>query len=140
VFGQFWTGGVAPAADCDDTDDNVFLDEGPAGRFSMSKVISVGGVGKLATAGVLVVAGAAVNRLFRPFDASVSRPPRADEPLVLTFPISPRQPLDDRLSEPAAAAAPAAGPIGADRPARTARPGSAVLTRRDASRKAWRCV
>jgi hypothetical protein len=108
----------------------------------MSKVISVGGVGKLATAGILVVAGAAVNRLFRPFDASVSRPPRTDEPLVLTFPISPRQPLDDRLSEPAVAV-PAAGPISADRPARTARaarPGSAVLTRRDASRKAWRCV
>ena len=35
----------------------------------MTKVISVAGMAKLVTAGMLVVAGAAVNRLFRPFDA-----------------------------------------------------------------------
>ena len=108
----------------------------------MTRVISVGGIGKLATAGILVVAGAAVNRLFRPFDAKVSRSPRVDEPLVLSFPISPRQPVDSFVAEPVSCA-PVSQPLNSDRPqrpSRTARPGSAVLTRRDGSRKAWRCV
>lgn len=104
----------------------------------MTKMISVGGMGRLATAGVLVVAGAAVNRLFRPFDATVPRHHRVDEPLELTIPVAPRQPLDDRLSPPARAV-PVSSPVTRDRPARAARPGSAVLTRRDGSRKAWRC-
>lgn len=102
----------------------------------MAKVISVGG---LATAGVLVAAGAAMNRLFRPFDATVPRAERVDEPLVLTFPISPRESLEDLVAEPAhgvGATAPASRPIS---PVRPARPGPAVLTRRG-SRKAWRCV
>jgi hypothetical protein len=105
----------------------------------MTKVISVAGMGKLAAAGVLVVAGAAVNRLFRPFDASVPRPQRVAEPFVLSFPISPRQPLDAHLTEPVGAA-PLAAPLDLDRAVRTARPGSAVLTRRGGSRKAWRCL
>lgn len=102
-------------------------------------MITVGGIGKLATAGVLVVAGAAVNRLFRPFDSSVPRPERVDEPLVLTFPVAPRKPLDDQVTAPAVAA-PVSESFDIERPVRPARPGSAVLTRRDGSRKAWRCV
>ena len=46
----------------------------------MTKLISVAGISKLATAGVLVVAGAALNRLFRPFDASVPRQQRRVDP------------------------------------------------------------
>jgi len=112
---------------------------GTFGGFSMTKAIFVAGMGKLATAGVLVVAGAAVNRLFRPFDASVPRPQRLDEPFVLSFPITARTSLDAQLLEPAGAV-PLAAPIGLERPARTARPGSALLTRRGGSRKAWRCI
>jgi hypothetical protein len=102
----------------------------------MAKVISVGG---LATAGVLVAAGAAVNRLFRPFDATVPRAERVAEPLVLTFPISPRESLDDLVAEPVRGTretVPSTRPSG---PTRPARPGPALLTRRG-SRKAWRCV
>lgn len=102
----------------------------------MAKVISVGG---LATAGVLVAAWAAMNRLFRPFDATVPRAERVVEPLVLTFPISPREPLDGLGIEPVHGAretVPDTRPLS---PTRPARPGPAVLTHRG-SRKAWRCV
>jgi hypothetical protein len=102
----------------------------------MAKVISVGG---LATAGVLVAAGAAMNRLFRPFDATVPRAERVIEPLVLTFPISPRQSLEGLLAEPVRAAGATAAATRPISPVRPARPGPALLTRRG-SRKAWRCV
>ncbi len=105
----------------------------------MVRVIPVGGLGKWATAGVLMAAGAAFNRLFRPFDAAVSRPERVAEPLLLTFPISPRQPLDGVEVEPIPA--PMGGrPLTQGRPLRAARPAAAVMTSRGASRKAWRCV
>jgi hypothetical protein len=93
-------------------------------------MISVGG---LATAGVLVAAGAAVNRLFRPFDATVPRPERVAEPLVLTIPTTPRVPVAGLGSDQIATAA-------LPRQATSVRPASAVLTRRGGSRRAWRCI
>ena len=103
----------------------------------MAKVISVGG---LAAAGVLVAAGAAVNRLFRPFDATVPRAERVAEPMVLAFPLPPREPLEGRVAKPirtGSETVPVATPAGLVRPAR---PAPALLTRRGSSRKAWRCV
>ena len=102
----------------------------------MAKLISVGG---LAAAGVLVAAGAAVNRLFRPFDATVPRAERVVEPMVLTFPVAPRESLEARRVTPVRAGGetvPAVGPTSSARPA----PAPALLTRRGSSRKAWRCV
>jgi hypothetical protein len=102
----------------------------------MAKVISVGG---LATAGALVAAGAAVNRLFRPFHATLPRAKTVVEPLVLSFPMSPRTSLDGPAGEPVRGdgeTVPVSRPISATR---SARPGPALLTRRG-SRKAWRCV